>query len=437
MYERWDHMDEFEDFLQENADMHKLYPSDKVWRGIQHQLQPKPKWTYLFVAVVFLSLGVAGTLFDSSFSQKDLPKQFTLLKSFSPELTQENIQIEKTNSTIEKAVSLKQENVAEYSEDEIILSKLQTISSNAASSRDITLEKAIVAPEVIHSEVALKEEEIAEGTLSIASVNKINTKKYISLETFTPNSISKELKKLPKSNALKFGWQFYLSPTTSYRKLSGKGLPYYTNAGNNMSSVFARNNVENSVTHKPSLGFEMGGAITYAATKNIRLKLGLQFNVNRYEVQAFHSVPEVAPMTSGTGSGSINVVSTYRNYSGFSKTWLKNQHILMSFPLGAEWTLFGNDKIQFNIAGTLQPTIVVNNQAYMISANMANYAKAPSLYKEFNMAAGAEAFLSIKGKSLRYNVGPQFRYQLFSSYKKPYPISEHLTDYGIKLSIGR
>ncbi len=130
-------------------------------------------------------------------------------------------------------------------------------------------------------------------------------------------------------------------------------------------------------------------------------------------------------------------LSVFRNYSGFSKTWLKNQHIMMSFPIGAEIKLIGNDNISLNIAGTIQPTVVINNQAYMISTNMRNYAKAPSLYREFNVAGGAEAFLSIKRKSLRFNVGPQFRYQLISSYKKPYPISEHLTDYGLKVSIGR
>ncbi len=133
----------------------------------------------------------------------------------------------------------------------------------------------------------------------------------------------------------------------------------------------------------------------------------------------------------------LNVVSTFRNYSGFSKTWLRNQHIMMSLPVGAEWSLFGNENIRFNIGATLQPTFVVNNQAYMISTNLRSYAKAPSLYREFNVAAGAEMFLSIKGRSLRYNIGPQFRYQLFSSYKRPYPISEFLTDYGLKVSIGR
>lgn len=250
-------------------------------------------------------------------------------------------------------------------------------------------------------------------------------------------SLSAAETNIKPSISSKFGWQFYISPTTSYRKLSGKGLPYYTNAGSNMNSVFANGDIEKSVTHKPSIGFEMGGAITYNASTAIRLKAGLQFNVNRYEVQAFHSVPEVAPMTSNAGSASINVVSTFRNYSGFSKTWLKNQHIMMSLPVGAEIRIMGNDKISFNIAGTIQPTLVVNNQAYMISTNMRNYAKAPSLYKEFNVAAGAEAFLSVKGKSLTFNIGPQFRYQLFSSYKKPYPISEHLTDYGLKVSIGR
>jgi hypothetical protein len=161
-------------------------------------------------------------------------------------------------------------------------------------------------------------------------------------------------------------------------------------------------------------------------------------NVNQYDVQAFYFTPEVAPMTrGGIGHSEINVISRYRNFDGFSKTWLRNKHIMMSVPLGAEMTVFGSDKVKFNIAGTLQPTFVLNNQAYMISTNMKNYAQEPSLYRKFNLAAGAEAYLSIKAGSYRWMIGPQFRYQIFSSHKDVYPITEHLFDYGFKIGITR
>lgn len=438
MYDHREHMHEFEDFLHENAEMHKLYPSDKVWSRIQQELHPKLKWTYLFVAMIVLSLGIVGTIYDSRFIADETMK--LTLYSRSSEINKPNEDATILQDPIVVSTPKQHKQVYTPSSRTATITKTEAqrnLPSFVPKSNLTPALNPIVASAPTYEEKIPSEDEIAEGTLKIAAINRMNTKVHSASETYTPRSIIEELKKLPKSKTLKLGWQLYISPTTSYRKLSGSGLPYYTNAGNNMRYIFPANSVEKSVTHKPSLGFEMGGALTYAVGKNFRLKTGIQFNVNRYEVQAFHAVPEVTSMTRNAGADHITAVSTYRNYSGFSKTWLKNQHILMSLPLGAEWSLFGNDNIQFNIAGTIQPTLVVNNQAYMISANMTNYAKAPALYREFNVAAGAEAFLSIKGKSLRYNIGPQFRYQLFSSYKKPYPISEHLTDYGLKLSIGR
>lgn len=435
--DRRDYIGDFEDFLQEHADQHKLYPSDKLWAGIQQSLHPKPKWTYLYVAMIFLGLGIAGKIHDRTLTKELLLS--TPIATKLPTRTIAPVSIEPRTSSNPQKQMAKVIPMKPILEEEIVEDKRLAIEPNTVktNNKETSLKEVIILPEVPQNE-PLTEEGIVQGTMQIASMQRISTKNKHPFEAVEVSSISEEIKKLPKSNALKMGWQFYISPTVSYRKLSGKGLPYYTNAGSNLNSVFPTANVEHSVTHKPALGFELGGAITYALSNAIRFKAGLQFNVNRYEVQAFHSVPEVAPMTNNnSGAGSINVVSTFRNYNGFSKTWLKNQHIMMSIPIGIEASLFGNDKVRFTIAGTLQPTYVVNNQAYMISTNMRNYAKAPALYKDFNVAAGAEAFISIKGKSLRYNVGPQFRYQLFSSYKKPYPINEFLTDYGLKLSIGR
>ncbi len=50
--------DGFEDYLKESADAFKLYPSDKVWDGINKRLHPARKWPYLAAALFLFGLGV-------------------------------------------------------------------------------------------------------------------------------------------------------------------------------------------------------------------------------------------------------------------------------------------------------------------------------------------------------------------------------------------
>jgi hypothetical protein len=110
---------------------------------------------------------------------------------------------------------------------------------------------------------------------------------------------------------------------------------------------------------------------------------------------------------------------------------------MISIPLGLELTLLGNDRIKFNVASTIQPTYVINNEAYLVSTNLKNYAQEPSLYRKWNVNAGAEAFVSVNTGSYSWVIGPQFRYQIMSSYKNKYPIKEHLVDYGFKIGVNK
>jgi hypothetical protein len=485
-----DYQEGFENFLQEKADQYKLYPSDRVWNAINAKLHPRPRWTYLVVAAIFIGLGVGGKIYDSSlvteslaYAEKDVPKtswsdiQKTLnesrarvvamtRKSSLPTLSgSEGVPRADVPVTSDLESNIQERSTPKVSQASVTdpgsvqLSSLNTGSETRAIAMEeretdftsvqeetgiIDTENIAVVDKVspltgagnqILDEAALQEA-LDAGELhtnTIATVSSLSKKKF-SISGITAPEKANSIKVL-KPRHLKIGWQLYASPTVSYRKLSGEGMSYYNN--NSLNSVFTAD-VEKSVKHKPAVGFELGTALTYATSPKFRFKTGLQLNINRYDIQAFSYVPEVAPLTlGGIGHTRINAISTFRNYNGFSKTWLKNQHIMMSVPLGAELTLFGNENVKFNIGGTLQPTFVLNNQAYMISTNMKNYAKEPSLYKNFNVAAGAEAYLSIKSGSLRWMVGPQFRYQIFSSYKKEYPINEHLTDYGFKVGISR
>jgi hypothetical protein len=503
-----DYTGEFENFLQEKADQYKLYPSDRVWNAINGKLHPRKKWSYLFVAAIFIGLGIGGKVHDSIFLQgfekgtdvrsysntefadkvPVVPNGTATSLKKSSRVTVSQLATEKEKSpaspvssgTSHLPLTLTERSIAEGSEevhnaglsDELSNEMARVIvadevhqltEGNVTAAEPLENEKAPAAPSLEKGSVvspsaeklyaeqqspAIMEEGSTTGEESFVELeaehHRINA--FASVPTATSGLSAKDITathlaapakaasiKILKPRHLNLGWQLYLSPTVSYRKLSGEGMKYF-----NGFIAASSPDVNHSVTHKPSIGFEIGTALTFSTGRNFRLKSGLQVNVNQYDVQAFYFTPEVAPMTrGGIGHSEINVISRYRNFDGFSKTWLRNKHIMMSVPLGAEMTVFGSDKVKFNIAGTLQPTFVLNNQAYMISTNMKNYAQEPSLYRKFNLAAGAEAYLSIKAGSYRWMIGPQFRYQIFSSHKDVYPITEHLFDYGFKIGITR
>src|SRR5215204_395478 len=46
--------EDIEQLIKEKADQYKMYPSDKVWKGIHRSLHPTRKW-YWFSLILFLS----------------------------------------------------------------------------------------------------------------------------------------------------------------------------------------------------------------------------------------------------------------------------------------------------------------------------------------------------------------------------------------------
>jgi hypothetical protein len=99
--------------------------------------------------------------------------------------------------------------------------------------------------------------------------------------------------------------------------------------------------------------------------------------------------------------------------------------------------LLGNDKLQLGVAGTVQPTYLINRNTYLITTDFKNYTQEPSLLRKWNFNTSAEAFIAYKTGDLKWQVGPQFRYQLFSTYIKEYPITEHLMEFGIKIGVAK
>lgn len=453
----------FESFLREKTDEYKLYPSDKVWGQIHRRLHPRSKWPFLAAALLLLGIGMGTRYVLEDLNQVPANGQGQTEKGLSngtsaTELapaseTQSSSGTTTRNigsrsnprgasplavASLNPSARITRETEASFlkvvpAASPIELEQVQAGTQGSAMSQPVIAQhEALSAPET--------------GTVlrnfSMATVENRQPVASAKMGNLNPPSKLDEIIATVSKVSRKTRWQLYFTPSVSYRKLDGKASKYvfpYNSFAYSTSYGFAQD-VNDAVRHRPAIGMEFGTALLYPLNRNLRVKAGLQLNYNSYQVEAYSYVPEIAPFGSngpGSFANSVNTMSYYRNFNGFDKTMLKNAHMMIALPLGVELTVVGNNRVKFNVASTIQPTYVINNEAYLISTNLKNYAQEPSLYRKWNVNAGAEAFLSINTGTYSWVVGPQFRYQILSSYKNKYPIQEHLMDFGFKIGVNK
>jgi len=218
-------------------------------------------------------------------------------------------------------------------------------------------------------------------------------------------------------------FQFYLSPTVNYRSLSGgNDMVTKSNTQSVPYSNIQSGNARDYVNHIPALGLEAGGSFLYRATRNLTLKVGLQFNYSRYQIRAY--------------SADSLQHAAIRTVGGNKQVTLNNEYYQLSLPVGFELRVMGNERLQLNIAAGIQPTYLLNRNAYLLTPDYTSYSQSPSQFRRLNFNGEAEIFLSYQMRGgIRWQVGPQFRYQFLSSYSSDYSIREHLKGYGLKIGI--
>lgn len=239
----------------------------------------------------------------------------------------------------------------------------------------------------------------------------------------------------------RLGLQIYFSPTVNYRKLTGSSYFPSSEVKSIPLSPNIMGDVDQYVKHKPALGFEVGANLLYRTSRRISYKAGLQFNYSRYNIQAYEGLPEVATIALSNSvafqADTISALSNIRNLSGYEQEELSNQYFQVSMPIGLEFRVIGTDKLQLNVAGTIQPTYLINRNSYLITTDYKNYMREPSLVRRWNVNGGLETYVSYNTGTVRWQVGPQVRYQFFSTYSKKYPIKERLMEYGFKIAVSR
>jgi hypothetical protein len=393
-----------EEFLRQNADGLRMRPSAKVWKRISSHLNWRRRRTGLILGTSLLLTTALGYYLVNESA-----------KNFNTQTTNSNTKTEKI--AVSQPLAIHNTNP-------------QLIAVNSKPGKTVNKfyqESPVETQEFSFSQTLLqRNEETAQYAFTPTIVDsyfetELNTEnKLTTQENFTiadPFSIESVLNSY-KQKAKKLSWQTYFTPTVSYRKLSD-------------------NYIDNVAPHKPAFGFELGLAAKYPVSKNAKFRAGLQFNVNRYEIKTFDSYAQLATirLSDRNGTDYVRTVTNYNNFSGYQSNWIKNFYLQVSVPVGIELKLKGDDKVQFGVASTLQPTYLLGDKAYVISSDYKNYVNMPGLVRKWNVNTNLETFVSYSTGHLNWQVGPQVRYQLLSSYIKKYPVKEHLFDFGLKVGI--
>ena len=452
---------DFEKLLRENANQYRMYPSEKVWKGIHSALHTRRRWYGLTAAIMFLVTGSIVSIFifsdkqgkNSIAEQKSIAVENSVQKEtsvpvynkpqiFTPAIKQKPkdqraVYITESSSTgpvfnlpvnddqtitglensdrinSENAVQLAIPDKNEISSDEQLLINLGILKNNNKVETERTFSNEL------YVEKRNLEEE---GSVNTGPEKEMND----AISALASQSVS--LMK-PKKQS-KITAQIYFTPTVSYRKLTENKNVY-----NNISFYVPVIDLDHIVKHKPAMGLEFGIEGRYGLSDKFFLKTGVQFNINRYGIRAYSHPTEIATvaLNSGHGFDSLASLSNHRNFNGDAANWLENFYFQVAIPVGAELILSDKKNFQWGISGTIQPTYVIGDRAYVISSDYKNYAKFPDLMRRWNLSTGVGTFVSYSTGRIKWQAGPHVRYQHLSSFVSELTVKEKLFSVGLKV----
>ena len=473
---------DFEQFVKQNADQYRMFPSENVWDGIHERLHKRRRWFGAGIALLLLTTGsvtwvmltnpgtkedkIAATTFKSYVTpDKKTEKKseaITLLKNRNANKNLQQLTPEEKRNNFFLTVST----VLPSADADVLLNEPVSAAIEPTSKPE---PKEFSVPAYVNNDIITSinpassrklNAVVKQPDVSVAQVNpedhyQINANNTAQEEnnTFTQEAPQETIPELLSIESVtnsyvrlrkpkKISWQVYFTPLVTYRALKeNKTFIEAARTATNISGtqvIYYPADLDKVILHKPDLGFNLGISAGYPIAKNLKIVSGLQFNVNKYDIKAYQYTNEVAPVALSNDAGGTNTVypiTSYRIVGGFKAKWLRNFYFSASVPIGGELTLINKKRTSFGISGTVQPSLVLENRSYLVSTDYKNYVELPSLTRRWNINTGLEVFAGVKTGKTEWRIGPQVRYQTLSSYKESYPVKEHLFDFGLKLGV--
>lgn len=459
----------FEQFLREELQDHRMYPADNVWKKIRTDIHGNPAWPALTVISLLIIVGLTvSTLlitptarqfnFDTSNLNK-IEKQMVEQRMHAPSPKEAYYHAIEPQHLTQHAI--KQSLAAEAGDTKVntTIPTVETGIKNEWQMAGVNVKNTITAQQLIpvvkeeNTPAVVAEKTDLESVAEKAWSGNITKIALAAAPEKTPLNINLSDEKLipavnrslqlPISNK-RIGFQFYITPSTSYRSLSDAEVKEIVQPNNNAIAP-AQNlplalsytaGVNEVVRHRPAMGLEVGLAALYNINTRLKFKAGVQLNIRQYHIETFRSANGIATI-SLLNNGSIenlNMFSSYNNTSGYKQEQLNNKSYQVAVPLGVQWDIFKGKQFGLSAEATVQPTYSFNSSVFLLSTDYKNYADGNEFVRRWNVNTSAGIHINFKSGSNQWQLGPQIRYQHLPTYTNRYPIKEYLMDYGIRLA---
>lgn len=451
-----------EQFLQSQAEKHKLFPDDKIWRNIYQEIHDKKHWYALPIVSLFIiaALTVSTIIYENPIKnnftttnhllnavttnnnniQQNLaqnlapinsypihqPKQTTKIHLINQHQQEKNLP---TNNIVTQTVVTEKisANITEQTNNEL---------NNQANL--IPLSNQVYATNSLPKNIQATANQsiIKQTNKSLVKNNDLKTIQslYSNVDVINKNVSTKKI-----LNPSKFELQVYATPSISFRRLADdktrNAISLRDNNDNGPISSQFLLDVNDVVRHKPALGLEAGVGVLYKLTDNVKLRFGLQFNMRKYYIDSYKSGVNVAQIAVVTNNGidTITQLSTTSNTSGYSSTTLKNKLYQASVPIGIQWQLLQKNKFGISIGASIQPTLTLNKNVYLISTDYKFYTDGTSFFRKWNINTDLDINFTYKLGNYHFFISPQIRYQHLPTYVDEYPIKEYRLDNGLRI----
>jgi len=466
--------EDFEQLLQDEVKQHRMYPSDHIWGNIRTEIHGNQTWPALtFIALLIISGLTISTLLLSPSTEHfkiTTPIASTIVKQVSNSV---NSVAAKENTVpyfgVIEPQTITQATFSNIENDQLVESSLAYNSLSGSQELTVGLEKlpenlnkeksvllnsisientkaTVLFPSIIQTISVYEESEKINEEINLLKV--IPTEKKIILEDEYLKNIVPYTISIPWKKVSKIGFQFYVTPSKSYRTLSDaevKGViqpnSVQNTSGQNIPlGLNYSATVNDIVRHSSAIGLEIGFAALYNISSRLKFKTGLQVNVRQYHIETFKTATRdlsTLSLINSTGIQTINLFSTYNNNAGYKSEQLNNQTYQVSIPVGIQWEVLKGNRVGLNAEASVQPTYSINNSTFLLSTDYKNYTDGNGLLRKWNINTSVGVNFSYKSGANLWQIGPQIRFQHLPSYNNEYPIKEHLLDYGIRLGITR
>ena len=441
--EKRNQLDAFEEFLLDEVNEHKMYPSGRVWNNIRTEVQGKRSWP----ALTIIALTVLSALTISTFIGTQKKPTLTFTPSISKPLAVRSNQ-EKPFTTYHSSAQIIGSKIVEQNsvnqlikpitskqfEQAAITTTLDAAENNA---NDISIDDASnIAPEITSKNI-----ETANAIITNEALNKSSDISLLPaiIQQQVNSDISNITATVSPQKKKKYSIQFYATPSASFRALSDqkvKELIQPSLIAIPLASPSVQTPTFNqAVRHKPAVGLELGFVLSYQLSNRLQFKTGLQLNIRQYQIETYESAANAATLSllSGSRVQTVSVMSSYNNSAGFRTAQLDNKVYQMALPIGLDYQLLRFKKFGIHTQASIQPTYNINKNVYLLSTDYANYAAGNDYVRKWNINTSVGLQFSYQKGNTIWQLGPQIRYQTLPTYTNPYPIKENLIDYGFRI----